>query len=215
MRINNICHNGSKNYNEDYAFANNSESWVIDSATGLTNSKITDYPSDGCWFSAKGDATILIKLKDGTVKIIKDTSLEKLDNKAIYEMVSKRNNLNLSYSKARESVNDTLIKHRLMKNTPNGYYTLEFNKEAINHSIEGSIDINLINSILVMSDGFSCISDSYNKYSYTELFEVIEKNNIEFVYNEIRQIEDEDYDAVKYPRFKKGDDSSCIYINLE
>lgn len=269
-----------KEINEDIAYVSENMAWVLDSATGLTDKKLTTEGSDGAWlvkmwdkylkkelhntkkslsniiedgidiireefykevkldyvesiqrpsesvailrvnntyieYFLLGDCTLLIKKKDNKVIKVKDYRLEKLDDTAIEYMNIIRKKNNLTFLQAREAINDRLIKNRLLKNTKDGYWTLEFNKEAIQNAISDTIKIKEVKSIAIMSDGYSAIFDKYKYCTESELMELLENTKAEEIYKIIRKIENEDSEILKYPRFKKGDDSSIVFYKFE
>lgn len=160
-----------------------------------------------------GDCTLLIKDIDNNVAKIKDTSLEKFDNRAISEMLKVRDENNISWVEARKIINPILIENRLLKNTQDGYWILEFNEEAVNHCIEGKFLDKEIKNLALMSDGFAAIVDTYKHFNEAELIERLIDLGAENTYELIREIEEEDKDILKYPRLKKGDDSSIVFLN--
>lgn len=159
-----------------------------------------------------GDCTLLINDIHNNVARIKDKSLEKFDNIAISEMLKVRDEKNISWVEARKIVNPILIENRLLKNTQEGYWILEFNEEAINHCIEGSFLAKDVKNLALMSDGFSAIVDTYKYCDDGELIERLIELGTENTYELIRQIEEQDKDILKYPRLKKGDDSSIVFL---
>jgi len=66
--------------------------------------------------------------------------------------------------------------------------------------------------LLLMSDGFSAISDAYRHVGDSELIELVEKEGLEHVYDIIRDIENKDAGCMKFPRFKKSDDASAVFF---
>ena len=161
-----------------------------------------------------GDCTLLIKDIDNNVTKIKDISLEKFDNRAISEMLKIRDENNISWVEARKIINPTLIENRLLKNTQDGYWILEFNEEAVNHCIEGKFLDKEVKNLALMSDGFAAIVDTYKYFNEAELIERLIDLGAENTYELIREIEEEDKDILKYPRLKKGDDSSIVFLSL-
>lgn len=162
-----------------------------------------------------GDCTLFYKLESGFIKEIKDESLQMLDNQVIDKM--KRIMLNgKGIKEAREEVHDNLVSNRLQMNTNKGYWILGFDEEAIKHSIYNKIKINDKNiELLLMSDGFSALFNTYKYIDKYNIFNELETNNLNQLYNVLRKIEDEDKDGFKYPRFKKSDDASAIYLFIK
>lgn len=157
-----------------------------------------------------GDCTLIVENNNGKSSIIKQTLLDKLDNIAKAEMNKLMLNEGISFIEARQRINPLLIKHRLLKNTPEGYWTLGFDRNAVENSLYGYLDLEECKKALLMSDGFSAIFDNYKYIEADNLISIIEKQGLHQVYKTIRLIENEDADVVKFPRFKKSDDSSAV-----
>ncbi len=157
-----------------------------------------------------GDCTLMVEDNSGKLSIIKQTLLDKLDNIAKAEMNKLMLNEGISFIEARQRINPLLIKHRLLKNTPEGYWTLGFDKSAVENSLYGYLDLEECKKALLMSDGFSAIFDNYKYMEADNLISIVEKQGLHQVYKTIRLIENEDADVVKFPRFKKSDDSSAV-----
>lgn len=160
-----------------------------------------------------GDCALHLKQKE-SLTILKDKTLCKLDRLVYDKMESLPNLKNLSFEEIKAEVIDIIIDNRLKKNTDNGYWILEFEKEAIKNSISGFINIDNNIKLMLTSDGFSCISDRYNEIKESELLDNVQENGVESIYNSLRNIEDDDYLTIKFPRFKVNDDSSCVYLDI-
>jgi len=160
-----------------------------------------------------GDCTLVVQDNKGKSLIIKQNLLDILDNKAKVELVELMKNKGMNFLEARKKINSLLVKHRLLKNTPNGYWTLEFDKNAVENSLCGHLDFEDCKKVLLMSDGFSAIFDNYNYVTEDNIISIIEKDGLQQIYNIIRAIEEDDVDILKFPRFKKGDDSSAVIFS--
>jgi hypothetical protein len=167
---------------------------------------------DAFEFLLMGDICLVIEDIEGNIQVIKDTKLEALDNIAINELRGLMLNEGLSFKEARESIQELLIRNRLLKNTKKGYWTLEFEKKAVDYCIYDKLPLELINRALFMTDGFYAINTSYKYFSMKDLIAFIDREGLGKLYKKIRNIEDEDRECIKYPRFKKGDDASAIYL---
>ncbi|GAA0106104.1 hypothetical protein UT300013_27280 [Paraclostridium sordellii] len=160
-----------------------------------------------------GDCALHFKIKDN-IKIIKDRSLCYLD-KLVYDQMEALPNLDkLSYEDIKTKVMSTIICNRLKKNTKEGYWILDFDKCAINNALNGFIEIEEDIKLMLISDGFSCISDRYNEIDELDLLNEVEKSGVGIIYEKLREIEKNDYSTIKFPRFKISDDSSCIYLDI-
>lgn len=153
-------------------------------------------------------------IKNGDSKVIKDRSICKFDN-TVFDEMSKLSNLEeMAFDEIRTSVMDTIVSNRLKKNTKEGYWILDFDEEAVENSIYGYIEIKKDFQLMLTSDGFTSACDRYNLIKEEELIRIAEKFGIGYIHNKVRDFEDNDYKAVKVPRFKIKDDSSCLYLDI-
>jgi serine/threonine protein phosphatase PrpC len=160
-----------------------------------------------------GDCTLIVQDNNGKSLILKQDLLDKLDNKAKVEMSKLMVKEGMSFVQARQSINSLLVKHRLLKNTPNGYWTLEFDEKAVENSLCGCFDFLEYKKVLLMSDGFSAIFDNYDYFKEDNIISIVEKQGLQDVYRILRIIEEEDSDILRFPRFKKGDDASAVILS--
>lgn len=196
---------------EYYGIVNKDKIEKLD--TPSSSISIIKFYKDKIEYFLLGDCALHLKQKD-KVKIIKDRTLCYLDKLVYDEMENLPNLSKLSYEEIKSSVMKTIISNRLKKNTKDGYWILDFDKEAIDNSINGFIYIKDNIKLMLTSDGFSCISDRYNEIEEQELLNNIEESGIGNIYNKLRKIEEDDYLTTKFPRFKINDDSSCIYLDI-
>ncbi|RDY26481.1 hypothetical protein CHL78_013405 [Romboutsia weinsteinii] len=173
---------------------------------------IIKYYEDKIEYFILGDCTLY--LKDKKTNIIKDDSVSKLDDIVYKKMNSLDNLKELSFEEIKSSVMDVIINNRLKKNSYGGYWILEFDQEAVNNSLHGYLSVESDIQIMMASDGFSCACDKYKIFREDELIDIAEKSGIEHIYNSIKKIELEDFNTIKFPRFKVSDDSSCIYLDI-
>ncbi len=191
----------------------------------LENSEITklDKPSsslcvvkfhqDNIEYLILGDCA-LHTLESDKVSIIKTQSLQELDNKVYEKMESLPDLWNISHEEIKDRVMDIIINNRLKKNTKEGYWILEFEEEAVDNALYGSITIDKNISIMLTSDGFSCISDRYALIKDKELIKEVKRHGVSNIYSKLRGFEEEEFSVNKFPRFKIKDDSSCIFLDI-
>lgn len=160
-----------------------------------------------------GDCTLLFNdLHQNTT--IKDERVCKFDDE-VYEMMEKLNKRGkLNIVEKKNILLQIIIKNRLKKNKEGGYWILEFDKEAVEKSIHGYINVENEIKIMMASDGFSCAWDRYNIFSENEIIEIGQSKGIEYIKDKVRKLENKDKEGIVFPRFKKSDDSSCVYLNI-
>lgn len=160
-----------------------------------------------------GDCTLLFKDLNKNL-LIKDERVCKFDDE-IYRKMDNLNKIeNLTIDEKKKILLPFIIENRLKKNSEEGYWILEFNKEAVEKAVHGFIDIENEAKIIMSSDGFSCAWDRYNIFNKNEIIEIGQYKGIEYIKNETRKLEDKDKKGLIFPRFKKSDDSSCVYLHI-
>ena len=174
---------------------------------------IIKYYKDKLEYLVLGDCTLLTKVNNN-YNCIKDESVCRLDE-VVFNSIKNIENINeLSLLDKKNKVLPVIIENRLKKNTKEGYWILEFNKDAVDNAIHGFIDVKDEISIVLTSDGFSCAFDRYNLVNKKDVFSIVQNEGIDHIYNKIRNLEREDLNGIVYPRFKVSDDSTCVYLNF-
>ena len=158
-----------------------------------------------------GDCTTVIKSKEGKIVTVYDDTVTRLDNKVIEEMIAIREKKGIDIVAAREEVNNLLIENRYKKNTREGYWILGFDKEAVNHAFYNEFDLEKIDKVYMMSDGMAEYYENLKLvYSIDEFINEVDKEGAEFLYKQMRQIQEDDKLCNKYPRIKPKDDVSLV-----
>lgn len=160
-----------------------------------------------------GDCTLIIK-SNNKLNVIKDDSVTRLDNKVFRAMDEIMKKEGKTLSEAKKEVNNLIVSNRLLKNTNEGYWILGFDTEAVDRGLYGKIPFSSDTKLLMASDGFSAITDRYNYIDMENLIHEAQNKGLDNLCRKLRQIEEEDSSGDKYPRFKKNDDASAIYIEL-
>ncbi|SHI08926.1 protein phosphatase 2C domain-containing protein [Sporanaerobacter acetigenes] len=197
--------------NEFNAHIGNEEITNIDFPSSTIS--ITRWKDNILEYFTLGDGTIAIR-KNCRTEVYRDNSIKILDDKVYERMKYLIDQKGQSLYEAKANAMDMLIDHRLKKNNSDGYWILEFDEKAIDNGLYGRIEVKDEVEIILTSDGFSAISDKYNRYPVEKLIEEARIHGLGKIYKEIRDIEIEDSRGEKYPRFKIHDDSSAVYIRL-
>jgi serine/threonine protein phosphatase PrpC len=174
---------------------------------------IVKFHEDKIEYLMLGDCSLFMRNDEN--RIIKDNTVCEFDNLVFDKMIDIVKTSNKPFKEVRDRVQDIIISNRLKKNTEGGYWILDFDKDAIPNSLHGYLDIKENSSFMLASDGFTCACERYSIFREEEILEIAEKYGIEHIYSLIRKFEEEDSNAMKIPRFKIKDDSSCVYFNLD
>jgi len=157
------------------------------------------------------EATIITKSNEIIRIVVND--LIKLDDKAIDELINISKEKNITIKEARPLINDLLIKHRMMMNTPNGYsiYTPSSNPDFKYSCNKFKIDE--LKEVYLYSDGFADAFTTFDIYkSHKEMFS--KSVNIDKVIENIVKSAYSDPLYNKYPRFKLIDDITVVKIKF-
>jgi len=180
-----------------------------------------DYPSSSIialkWhentieYFSLGDSPLIIQKSD-SLEEITDKIVPVLDEKVFDAIKQAIEEHNITSWEAKKIVQPMLKKHRMMLNTKEGYWILGFDTKAVSKAYQGILSINEPTKILMASDGFSAFVDKYHAVEKKDFISQVENNGLVLIYNQIRYIENLDSDGIKYPRYKKSDDSSAIFF---
>ena len=112
---------------------------------------------------------------------------------------------------------DHLRKARAAHNTPDGnIWTLGLVPEAAERLQQTAIPVNPGDEVLICSDGFSALEETYLAYSSDSLLQAVNSKGLEEMYQELRHIEHSvDPTGEKFPRFKRSDDATALHLILE
>lgn len=68
--------------------------------------------------------------------------------------------------------------------------------------------------LLLMTDGFAALVDSYGAYDAASLMEAVWAHGLAALAAELRGIEQADSACTRYPRFKVSDDATALWLRI-
>ncbi len=161
-------------------------------------------------FFGLGDTVGVCEFVDGTYEVLFDQRLVDLDSVAIDEMVTISKERGISPIEARKYIQSTLIKHRSLVNTEEGYYSLDVTGKGLSKAIKRRWKKDVIKRICCMSDGFYEVMEFGLYQDIPSLLDAIEANVDEVLAN-LCKAQDDDSLGYKVPRFKLRDDITVVY----
>ena len=101
---------------------------------------------------------------------------------------------------------------RSLSNTPkSGVWTLGLVEEAADHVKVMEAEVRAGDMFLLMSDGFSALSEAYGCHTQTGLLQAAQEPGLAALLRELREVERVlDPDGQQFPRFKRSDDATAI-----
>ncbi len=180
-----------------------------------------DYPSaagalarfsgDHLEYQIFGDAVLILRDEQG-VQVIRDTSLNRLDDHVLSRMHRLMNVEGHSHAQARHHLLPQLKRNRALKNRPEGYWTLEFSVAAAQHGLQGRYRPSGRMQALLLTDGLSILLDSFQYCTAEELLDWVAGQGLRPVYERVRQLESSDPEMQAWARFKHSDDASGLFF---
>lgn len=165
------------------------------------------HKADSIDFYRLGDCEAFVKSNNKSKKIFNSSYLNELDSYSINKM-QKYIKAGFSTKEARRRIMHILQSNRNKMNVENGYWVLSIVKSDIQNIIQHIekiiVPIECNDVILLASDGYSALTDKYNK----DIFQFTLKDGL----NIIRDIENSDSNLIKYPRLKKSDDATALLL---
>lgn len=183
-----------------------------------------------------GDLSILVRTCDGRLHDLSCKSVQPLDQAVIQLALQQAREHQVSMLRAMKipCVQEHLHANRLLKNSgaPNGYWILGFDPEALDHAVtaqwndapfptDGCESSNYIDSLLICSDGFSALYDTYHQFSSDTgddaraFFHACQEKGLAPLAEVLREIERADSDCNTYPRFKPSDDAAAVLLRFQ
>ena len=160
-----------------------------------------------------GDCSLYIKNQNSVIDVFGDSPLNALDQKSI-SMLTRELKKGLSITEARENIKDILKQNRSKMNQKDGYSVITIHPDSINGFEKKKIDLLKNTELLLTSDGFSAFNEKY-EFPLEEVFQKVNKNSLDDVIKELREIESNDDKLLQFPRLKAHDDATCIYLEIE
>jgi serine/threonine protein phosphatase PrpC len=162
-----------------------------------------------------GDSTLIIKSGQEAIHLTQDT-LGEFEKVILQKINRTRISQNISFEEARKAHALEILANRSHRNEEGGYYILSFEQNALDYGQQGELEILRPLHFLMMSDGFSRYLDLFKRVeSSFEFIENVLERGLSIIGKELYEIEEYDHDCTRYLRFKKRDDTTCIYGTIE
>lgn len=97
-------------------------------------------------------------------------------------------------------------------NLPGGYWVLGIHPQAADHLVRESLLLGQGGTLILLSDGFYRLVDTYHAYSADGLVNAARARGLTALYQELCRIEAEDADCSRHPRLKPSDDATALIL---
>lgn len=109
---------------------------------------------------------------------------------------------------------DMLRRMRANLNQPGSRWTFGLDPACADHARAWSFALARPAHVLLMTDGFSALTDRYRAYDAGGLVRAAFSKGLQELGRELRAIENADEGGDKHPRFKKSDDATALLMRL-
>lgn len=162
-------------------------------------------------FYVLGDSPIIVETKYGNCFeiISQDIALnDNINKEIIYDYAVKHN---MDMVLARQEFPNPIMEGRENKNKFGGYFVLSDSVDAVEHALIGSMPLQLVGKVMILSDGYSQIYDVFKKLTIKELSNKINTiKDVEKFYKFLCDLQNKDKGCNKFLRTKIRDDSSIV-----
>lgn len=114
----------------------------------------------------------------------------------------------------RLAVSRLVAAQRPWRNRPEGYWVAAATPRSAYEALTGSVPRASVTRAALLSDGASCLVDKYAVTDWPGLLDLLERSGPGEVIAQVRAAEAEDPLGRRWPRYKRGDDSTAMFCRL-
>lgn len=159
-----------------------------------------------------GDLTFLVEKADGSVERFGESAVRALDRQALAELERQMAEGPSSHAERVAQVWPQIQQNRALRNVLPGYDVLEPGVCLRGRMQRASFRRGDVRSLLLVSDGFYRLVDTYQRYTDSALLRALRRTGLRDLLQELRSIEIEDAACVRHPRFKQHDDATALWL---
>ncbi|MEY9846156.1 hypothetical protein ABH940_003241 [Streptacidiphilus sp. BW17] len=163
-----------------------------------------------------GDSPIIALGTDATVHQLRDEHLARLvESRPQAREYRQRLRLGHGFDDRHRALLRELRAYQdTVVNRAGGYWIAEALPAAGRHARTATWPLHELDEVLVATDGAACAVDEYGLYTWPELAAACRTAGPQAVVDTVREVEEQDPAAGKWPRYKKSDDKALAHIQL-
>jgi hypothetical protein len=165
---------------------------------------------EGADYLALADAVLVLDTTDG-LKVVSDERVNQLAGKerAAANQVPAGSALKL---RRRAQLTRAL---RRARNRPGGYWVAAADPQAASQAVAGSLPSKTLRRAVLLSDGASRLVDPFGLATWEELLALLDESGPEELLRQVRAAEAVDPEGRQWPRTKRSDDATAVYLTLD
>jgi hypothetical protein len=105
-----------------------------------------------------------------------------------------------------------ILAHRALRNRLPGYDVFDLDDGGASRFEHRAFGAGAVRDVLMMSDGFYRLVDTFEHYSDDTLFHAVEQRGLAALLQELREVEQNDLECVRHLRFKTHDDATALWL---
>jgi len=169
--------------------------------------RLTDKSLD---YLVLSDATVVIETVSGVIAVT-DKGVEQVAG----SLANAAKTARVGTFERKTRLEEFVSEQRKWRNVKGGYWLAGAVPEAAEHALVGSVPLSDVRSAAAMTDGASSLVDLYAQLTWDEAPSRLAKVGPHGWIEHVRRVEVEDSDVTRWPRFKRGDDATLAYMELD
>lgn len=167
-----------------------------------------------------GDCMIAAAYKDGSIRSVTYDQVDSIDSEAMRIWMEGINQGLKTREQLRKFVEPTILDNKQLMNTLDGYAVISGEPELSDFIEYGRMNRMQMTDLLIVSDGLFLPRATgpigpTREFGIGELMRRVKSMSLQEYTDWLIDLEETDPECQKYPRFKKSDDKTGIYIKFE
>lgn len=160
-----------------------------------------------------GDCRILHPRPDGTLSCFGTSRLTALDEATRQELI-RLQGAGVRHDEVWPLLLPRIRRNRGSMNEPDGYWILDLTERWIDHVDTARLEARSGDRLLLATDGFWRLVDTYGRYDEEALFAAALSQGLRPLARELRAIEAADEECRRHPRLKARDDATAVLVGV-
>lgn len=161
-----------------------------------------------------GDLTTLVRAPDGSLQRFGTSAVRDLDRRGLDELGRLLAAGVEPHAERCARVGPMILVHRAQRNQLPGYDVLDLEDGSAERFERRTFGASDVRDLLMMSDGFYRLVDTFARYTDSTLFRAVERSGLAPLLEELRELEQNDPECTRFLRFKSHDDATALWLAM-
>jgi hypothetical protein len=172
---------------------------------------LCDAGLDVLWF---GDCAALLRRPGEAAVLIGDAFARRAAEARRVARLAQSENLSATGTQVRAQFLPALRAARNLVNTRAGSWLFSPDAACAAHVAQARVAAPPGTVVLLASDGFLALACDYRRYDGDGLLSAAQTKGLRALYDELRAIENDDAQGIRFPRFKRSDDATALLLEV-